>query len=101
MRASHGDDEAEVRLHHPIPRRLVTGLDPLRERDLLGGREESMPADLAQVLRQRVRVHGATVGGEPGSPPADWPGRRAKRTSSFPPVQTLSRKSVINAAISS
>src|SRR5262249_47789391 len=50
-----GDDEPEVRLDHPMFRRFVTCLDPLRQSNFLGGRKEAMPADLAQVLRERVR----------------------------------------------
>jgi hypothetical protein len=42
------DDQAEVALDHPALRRHVALLDPLRELDLVGGREERVPSDLAQ-----------------------------------------------------
>ena len=48
------DDEAEVRLDHPLLRGHVAALDPLRELDLLCGREQLMPAGLAQEELQRV-----------------------------------------------
>jgi hypothetical protein len=48
------DDEAEVRLDHPLLRAQVAALDLLRELDLLGGREQWVPAGLAQEELQRV-----------------------------------------------
>ena len=48
------DDEAEVRLHHRLLRRVVSLLDPLRELDLLGGGEERHLADVLQEELERV-----------------------------------------------
>ena len=48
------DDEAEVRLDHRLLRGVVAALDPLRELDLLGRREERHLADVLQEELQRV-----------------------------------------------
>ena len=48
------DDEPEVRLDHPLLRLHVAALDPLRELDLLRGRQELVPARLAQEELQRI-----------------------------------------------
>ena len=49
------DDEAEVGVDHPLLRRLVAALDPLRELDLLPGREERVAGHLVQEELERVR----------------------------------------------
>ena len=41
--ASSRDDEAEIRLDHRSLRRGIAALDPLGERDLLGGRQQAVP----------------------------------------------------------
>ena len=46
------DDEAEVRLDHRLLRPVVAALDPLRELDLLRGREQ---VDLADVLEEELQ----------------------------------------------
>src|SRR5580765_761901 len=48
------DDKAQVRLDHLLLRAVVTALDPLRELDLLGGREQIDFADVLQEELQRV-----------------------------------------------
>ncbi len=48
------DDEAQVRIDHPLLRRLVSALDTLRERDLLGRREQLVVPGAAHEERQRV-----------------------------------------------
>src|SRR5207248_4038676 len=48
------DDEAEVRLDHPLLLLLVAALDPLGELDLLRGRQERMAPRLAQEELERV-----------------------------------------------
>ncbi len=48
------DDQAEVRLDHPLLRLRVAGLDLLRQLDLLGSGQERMPAGLAQEELERV-----------------------------------------------
>ena len=48
------DDEAEVRLDHPLLRGSVAALDPLRQLDLLRRRQQLVPAGLAQEELQRV-----------------------------------------------
>ena len=53
------DDEPQVRVRHPLLRRLVALLDPLRERDLFGGGQERVPSDLVQEELQAV---GAAAG---------------------------------------
>jgi hypothetical protein len=52
------DDEAEVRVDHPLLRRAIAALDALRERDLLGRCEQRILADLVQEHRDRVRGGG-------------------------------------------
>src|SRR4029079_16044514 len=49
-----GNDEAQVRLDHVLFRAIVSALDPLREGDLLVGRQERHLADLAEVEPQGV-----------------------------------------------
>jgi hypothetical protein len=49
------DDEAEVRVHHQVLRRLVAALDALRERDLSSGREQLVATGLVEEELQRVR----------------------------------------------
>src|SRR5207248_3722290 len=49
------DDEAEIRLDHPLLRLLVAALDPLGELDLLRSRQQRMPPGLAQEQLERVR----------------------------------------------
>src|SRR5437870_5768064 len=46
VRASDDDYEAEIRPHHAILRCYVACLDPLCQPDLLGRREEAVPANL-------------------------------------------------------
>ena len=61
------DDEAQVRVRHPLLRGLVALLDPLRERDLFGRGQERVPPDLVQEELQAVGAaagRGAEV--EPG-----------------------------------
>src|SRR4029079_16095390 len=53
---SDRDDEAEVRLDHPLLRGSVAALDPLRELDLLRGGQQMVAAGLAQKELQRVGV---------------------------------------------
>src|SRR5207253_4683265 len=48
------DDQAEVRLDHAALRGQVTALDRLRERDLLGGRQELVAPDVGQEELQTV-----------------------------------------------
>ncbi len=48
------DDEAEVRLDHPLLRGAVAALDPLCELDLLRGGEQLVPAGLTQEQLQGV-----------------------------------------------
>ena len=50
------DDEAQVGLDHVPLRGHVALLDPLRQRDLLGGGEQLDPADRAQVETKRVEA---------------------------------------------
>ena len=42
------DDEAEVRVHHPVLRGLVSALDPLGQRDLLLRREQRVAPGLVE-----------------------------------------------------
>ena len=49
------DDEAQIRLDHPLLRLHVAALDLLRELDLLRRRQQLVPAGLAQEELQRVR----------------------------------------------
>src|SRR4051812_12246982 len=49
--------EPEVRVHHPLLGLEVAALDPLGELDLLVGREERVPADVAQEELERVAGH--------------------------------------------
>src|SRR5262245_35142063 len=96
VRASHDDDEAKIRLDQAMHRRQVALLDPLCQPDLLGRRQQAMPADLTQVLRERIRSrsglirslsllgHAETVGAPQGRTPGDWPAPGVKRTSPFP-----------------
>jgi hypothetical protein len=70
------DDQAKVRVDHPLLRLRVAALDSLRELYLLRRREESVPAYLLQVQLEAVgktfvRGHGATVGAAAGSSPDD------------------------------
>jgi hypothetical protein len=48
------DDEAEVRVDHALLRREVAALDALRERDLVGRRQQRVLADLGEEQLQRV-----------------------------------------------
>src|SRR5439155_380720 len=48
------DDEAEVRLDHLLLRPVVAALDPLRELDLLRGREQVDAADVLEEELQRI-----------------------------------------------
>ena len=48
------DDEAEVRLDHLLLGERIAALDPLRERDLLGGGQQVVPPGLAQEELQRI-----------------------------------------------
>jgi hypothetical protein len=54
IRLRDRDDKAQVRLDHLRLRRPVAALDPLRQRDLLLGRQQRHPPDRAQVEPQRV-----------------------------------------------
>src|SRR5919106_3149456 len=70
------DDQAKVRVDHPLFRVHVAALDPLRELHLFRRREESVPAYLVQVQLESVggtfvRGHGTTVGARAGSSPDD------------------------------
>ena len=56
------DDEPQVRVRHPLLGGLVTLLDPLRERNLLGCGQERVPPDLVQEQLQAV---GAAAGRRP------------------------------------
>src|ERR671935_887219 len=47
-------DEPQVRLDHPPLRDVVTALDPLREHDLLGGRQQLVAADVGEEELQAV-----------------------------------------------
>ena len=49
------DHEAEVGVDHQLLRRLVTALDALRERDLLGRGEQGVPARPVHEQGERVR----------------------------------------------
>ena len=57
------DDQAQVRIDHALLRRLVAALDALRERDLLGRRQQLVLADVLEEELQRVRQHLRGVGG--------------------------------------
>ena len=61
-------DESDVRLDHVRLRVLVSALDPLRELDLLGSREETSLGDIAEEELERVaqRSH-ARLGGARGA----------------------------------
>ena len=48
------DDEAEVRLHHRLLGGVLAALDPLRQLDFLGGREQRHLADVLEEELQRV-----------------------------------------------
>jgi hypothetical protein len=48
------DDEAQVGLDHPLLGLHVAALDPLRQLDLLGRRQERVAAGLAQEELERV-----------------------------------------------
>src|SRR4051794_39494419 len=48
------DDEAQVRVHHQVLRRLVAALDALRERDLLICSKQLVSASLVEEELQRV-----------------------------------------------
>ena len=50
------DDESQVRAHHAVLRVLVAALDPLRQFDLLGRGQQTMPRDLVQELAERLRL---------------------------------------------
>ena len=50
------DDEPQVRVRHPLLGGRVALLDPLRERDFLGGGQERVPSDLVQEELQAVRA---------------------------------------------
>src|SRR5579884_1632468 len=56
------DDEAEIRLHHLLLRRMVAALDALRELDLLRRSQEVHPADVLQEELERVRRDLARLG---------------------------------------
>src|SRR5262249_34996628 len=59
------DDEAEVRLHHPLLRRLVTRGNPLRQLELLLAGEERDLADLTEVdVDRRSRAEALLPGVE-------------------------------------
>ena len=49
------DDEAQVRVDHPLLRLEVAALDPLGELDLLLGRQERIAADLVEEQLEAVR----------------------------------------------
>ena len=55
-------DEPQVRVDHPLLRGQVAALDALRQRDLVGGGEQLVPADLREEHAERVRRHGAAAG---------------------------------------
>ena len=57
-------DQAQVRVDHPLLRGAVAALDALRERDLVGGRQQLVAADLRQEHSERVGRHGAAAGRE-------------------------------------
>jgi len=50
-------DEAEVRVHHPVLRRLVALLDELGELDLLRGGEQRVAARFVKEELERVARH--------------------------------------------
>ena len=56
------DDEAEVRLDHHALRDRVAALDALRERDLLGGREQLVAADVGEEQLEAVGRAGDGAG---------------------------------------
>ena len=49
------DDEAQVRVDHLLLRPFVAALDALRQLDLLGRREQGIPAQLVHEEREGVR----------------------------------------------
>ena len=51
------DDEAEVRVDHPVLRPLVAALDLLRELDLLGGGQQRVAPGLVEEELERVGRH--------------------------------------------
>ena len=55
------DDEPQVRVDHPVLRRLVAALDLLRELDLLRSGEERVAAGLVEEELQRVGRRGREV----------------------------------------
>ena len=57
-------DEAEVRVDHALLGCPVATLDALRERDLVGGGEQLVAADLRQEQAERVGRRGAAPGGQ-------------------------------------
>ena len=60
------DDEAEVRVDHALLRRVVAALDALRQRDLLGGRQQLVLAHVLEEELERVGQHLGGVGGPGG-----------------------------------
>ena len=60
------DDEAQVRVDHALLRRLVAALDALRERDLLGRRQQLVLAHVLEEELERVGQHLGGVGGPGG-----------------------------------
>ena len=58
----NGDDEAQVRLDHPPLGGRVAALDRLGERDLLGGCQELVPADVGEEELEAVRRAESTSG---------------------------------------
>ena len=60
------DDEAQVRVDHPLLRLRVAALDALRELDLLGGGQQVVPPDVVHEQRQRVRRSDGVGGGGVG-----------------------------------
>src|SRR5581483_10321461 len=56
-----GDDEAEVRVDHPVLRRRVAALDPLRELDLLRRGQERVARHLLEEELQRVGGRGGEL----------------------------------------
>ena len=63
------DDEPQVRVDEQILRRLVAVLDPLRELDLLRGRQQRVAAGLVQEQLQRVGRRGRDLRVRVARPP--------------------------------
>src|SRR5437868_502703 len=67
--AGYRDDQPEIGVDHPVPRRLVAALDALREVDLLGSAQKRKPAELVEKDadgidgRQRELAVGVMRGG--------------------------------------